>query len=747
MTVHRPLANKAGSAKRICIAFAIGLAPAAAGGADVSLTSTSQPRIAGPYTPVPQQAFAGDGAHVVLPSNDLGMHCDNLDTRIATILPPFNVLHAQVIAKGAKPALLNAQQASVIYSAAANPNDPALAYPPVFTPNGGVYKTNFGTDVLATYLAMYPPGILAPFYKLPATRKNDVGLPVPDVEQLYLGNGQLTLHQQTMPDVTDIVFDPKTNAPTLLHQKPYKANQPQPFRAYEAAWPLFVNFPFGYAADNLNWFAAEGIPITSVDDAGRVNPFPLMRVQASLAGSRKVVASTDVVVPVSAEANCRNCHLPAPYGNGLATTALKNPTLPTDDPAKAKVLELASEEWASNINTLRLHDIRYKTNIYTGYNGKTGAAKQPVLCQTCHYSPALDLAQLGPQSGNGLEQTAHETNSRVMHWVHGNMTLNGAPLFPLMPPPNDSRRTSPPGNPINKFTNDTLQASCYQCHPGERTECLRGTMFANAGVVCQDCHGQMTQVGDDFSKNLPGGTFILAADYYTNPKTPRVPWANEPTCGSCHTGDASSNLSGKSGTIPAGDTIRLLQAYLTTDAKATPILPTNLRFAEPRVTSGPAKGNPQLFRLSTDSHGGVFCEGCHGPTHAEYPVLNAASNDNVTATQLQGHTGKVLECDTCHSGSLGTTLAGPHGLHPVGKTYSPSWVSAHGDYTEGHGTSTCQACHGTHGQGTVLAIAAIDRPNLHCDGGGKLCPGGEKTITLPKDTAVSCDLCHRNPIH
>lgn len=713
---------------------------------NVSLTSTSQGRVAGPYTPVPVQTLKNDGAHVVLPSNDLGMHCDNLDTRIATILPPFNVVHAQVIARGTKPTLLTGTDATVTYSAAANPNDPALAYPPVTTASGGIYKTDFGSDLLLTYTALYPAGLLPPFFAVKGTTLNDLGLPMPDLEQLYLGNGALTLHQQTMPDVRSITFDPKTNVPTSIKLRAFKANDPQPFRAYEAAWPLFINFPFGYAASNLNWFAAEGIPMTSVDDAGRINPFPLIRVQAKLNSTGKVAASTDVVVPVSAEANCRSCHEPAPYGNGIATGQLSTPAVPTQDPQYGRVLELASEEWAADINELQLHDQLHGTKIYTGYSTKTGTAPQPVLCQTCHYSPALDLAQLGPQSGNGLQQTVHETNSRVMHWSHGNIMVNGSKLFPDMPPPNDARRTVPLGSPPNSFTMGVLQASCYQCHPGQRTECLRGTMYASAGQVCQDCHGQMAQVADDFSKNQPGGGFILRSDFYTNPTTPRVPWANEPTCGSCHTGDAANNMAGASGTVVSEDMITLAQAYLANDPKATPILPTNMRFAEPRVTTGTAAGNPQLFRLSTDSHGGVFCEGCHGPTHGEYPVYNAASNDNLTTTELQGHPGKLLECDTCHTGGLGNTLAGPHGMHPVGKTYTPAWVSSHGDYVDGRGTSECKACHGLRGEGTFLARTAIARANLQCgEGGGTLCKGGR--VTLPAATLVSCNLCHSNPIH
>jgi hypothetical protein len=56
---------------------------------------------------VPQQSLAGDGRHRIVVANDLGMHCADLDSRVVSILPPYNVLHAQVIATGTKPTLLD----------------------------------------------------------------------------------------------------------------------------------------------------------------------------------------------------------------------------------------------------------------------------------------------------------------------------------------------------------------------------------------------------------------------------------------------------------------------------------------------------------------------------------------------------------------------------------------------------------------------------------------------------------------
>jgi hypothetical protein len=91
------------------------------------------------------------------------------------------------------------------------------------------------------------------------------------------------------------------------------------------------------------------------------------------------------------------------------------------------------------------------------------------------------------------------------------------------------------------------------------------------------------------------------------------------------------------------------------------------------------------------------------------------------------------------------TLSGPHGMHPVGNGgNSASWVARHGDYVDTHGRADCAACHGTKGEGTVLAVADIARPGLSCEG-GSLCVGKETTITLPAATKIGCGLCHANP--
>jgi len=702
---------------------------------EVSINSTSQN---GPLlnTSVPELLTLGQPGYSIFAINDLGMHCGDFDTRISSILPPFNVLHAQVIKKGSEPEILDEDSGtSVMYSASSNPFDPILSGigpggEPVLSSvtAGNVYKTNFwdiasGTGesiALNAYRPFYPPGILDAFAPVV-----DQGLPMPDVERLYLGDGMLAADQQSMPGTI----------------APYVANDGQHFGQYVGSMPFFLDFPFGYTASDVNWFEAAGIPVAAFDDAGRENPYPLYRVQAHNAGG-DLLASVDTVAPISGEANCQGCHgATIDGGNGAAIRNLDDVATTLDDPQLAEIPLEVSKEYAADINILRLHDQKHGTLL----EGST-----PVVCQTCHYTPALDLAQVGPRGpendvsagnpSNGRDQVKNKSMSNVMHSHHAAVTDEDENLmFPSMPPPVDSA-----GNfrdPL--LADDILQQTCYQCHPGRRTDCLRGAM-ANGGMLCQDCHGDMAQVGDDFSRNVTpanAGAFELASDFYTNPDTPRVPWAHEPGCGSCHTGDAMDNMYDLATTIGSPDDgIRLMQAWLVDDAKATPIVPTNKRFAEDVVA---ATGNPQLYRVST-GHEGVLCEACHGATHAIFPNANPSANDNVASMQLQGHAGLISECSTCHTGDMGDALDGPHGMHAVG--------SAGKDFAEGdheriakNNPDACRACHGQNGEGTVLSAMFTDRI-LKCDDSTAFCPDGNNQL-FAKGYQVTCTDCHENELN
>ncbi len=53
-----------------------------------------------------------------------------------------------------------------------------------------------------------------------------------------------------------------------------------------------------------------------------------------------------------------------------------------------------------------------------------------------------------------------------------------------------------------------------------------------------------------------------------------------------------------------------------------------------------------LFREST-GHGGLYCEACHDSTHAV--ATSREENDTIKFMQLQGHSGTLSDCTTCHS--------------------------------------------------------------------------------------------------
>jgi hypothetical protein len=706
-----------------------------------SINSTSQNRSEIPLNPVVQKARVSLKDFRIVATNDLGMHCGDLDHRVASILPPFNVVHSQVIRKNLGPRILAADEADVYYSAAFNAKDPALQRPPV----APVYKTNFwdqnprtGKNTLAfdAYDPFYPSGILGLF---PLTF--DIGLPVPDVERLYPDpgdrTGTLAADQEAMPSVKQI--DPPSS-------NPYSANILQKFQRFNTDYPFFTVFrsAFGYLLKDRKWFAAEGIPIAPVDDFGRKNPYPLMRIQAkdktgSLTGIKgQILASVDTVVPVSAEADCYRCHTSSiDGGNGQAACL---PGLDSNCPVEgsptnrsgvafavaranqdtAGVPAAVSREWAADWNIIRLHDAKHpKTSL---------ANSTPVVCQKCHYSPALDLAHFGPVGpsvdANGKEQTIHRSNSRVMHAFHGNLDL----FKFTMPKPNSPARTDPTtGKPVvNARVQSILNQTCYQCHPGRDTNCLRGAMFSG-GLVCQDCHGDMKKVGNDFSAKFPTVPFPAGADL-----NKRIPWASEPGCQSCHTGDALTTLAQTDpNVIPAKDGIRLFQAYRTNDANAIPISSPTSRFAENQVD-----GKRVLYRLSKDDHAGIFCQGCHGSTHAEWPVQPSSgsiiANDNQPAIQLQGHPGTLIECIACHqAGTLPLSLDGPHGLHPVNDS---RWVEGHGSFEDS--LPSCQTCHGKNGEGTALAKAAKARKfNVE-----------DKNVNISKGQLVGCGICHENPM-
>ena len=229
-------------------------------------------------------------------------------------------------------------------------------------------------------------------------------------------------------------------------------------------------------------FIADGIPLTPYDDAGRKNPYPMVKVVARDAGGTQL-AQARVVLPVSDEMSCASCH-------GSNTGAAAKP--------------LAG--WANNpnpdrdykTNILALHDEKslsvkaYKDALAAkGYNAAglaaTAAAGRPILCAACHASNAL--AGTGIAGIKPLTTAIHTYHAMVKDAVTGQV--------------------------LDSINN---RSACYQCHPGSTTKCLRGVMGnavlanGNAAIDCQGCHGTMANVGS----------------------ATRTGWLDQPNCQACH---------------------------------------------------------------------------------------------------------------------------------------------------------------------------------------------------------------------
>jgi hypothetical protein len=539
----------------------------------------------------------------VLATNDLGMHCVDADFSVFSILPPYNVVNAQVVRRSGtgRPVVVNDSIVTLRYEAVRDPSGSINS-----TSRRG-NKTNFWSYAAQTYGA-----------------------------RLADGQGLKGLY---MP----------ADAPTVAQRS------------------------FAWNADG-GLFKAEGVPILPVDDAGNVNRYPLLRVVAIEKATGRVVTSTDVVLPVSEETTCVNCHATGQAAARDATVAWS---------IKAN-LDIQSRE-----NVLLLHDHEHGTNLF---------AARPVLCASCHYSPALDLAGAGPND----TQSTHKLMSAVMHDFHADKMRDatGAPL-PDGWLAQGERLPAPDAQ------------SCYQCHPGKSTQCLRGAM--TDAVTCQNCHGDMKSVGGAFA--LRSGGSIDGR----NDGNARRPWQDLPRCQSCHTGDATSHAT-LDPSLMATDGIRTLVAFSPDDPAASPFLATNKRFAE---------NEGKLYRYSK-GHSGVACEGCHNSTHAIWANPIDTHNDNVAAKQLQGHAGTISECSTCHApGSLSLTLRGPHGMHNVNDA---RWTREHKSLAESN-LQACAACHGADFRGTVLSRTAAVRTWSTEYG----------TRTVAKGQVVGCYDCHNGP--
>jgi uncharacterized membrane protein YgcG len=212
-----------------------------------------------------------------------------------------------------------------------------------------------------------------------------------------------------------------------------------------------------------------------------------------------------------------------------------------------------------------------------------------MMCSNCHgtVNPQLDILQRH-DAAMGTTFVADQAKG-IVH------------LCSECHPDNALGMAGKPGMPslseaMHSFHQDKMSVTpqaaaatpgCYNCHPGQKTQCLRGIM-ARAGKTCSDCHGDMA---------------TLAASIQSG----RRPWIDMPKCGDCHDANHAEN--------------------------------TNTLYRNSLLTNS----------VAGDMNGRIYCEACHNSTHAELVSANAV--DPTISKKFQGDSYWIWNCNVCHSGN------------------------------------------------------------------------------------------------
>jgi hypothetical protein len=186
-----------------------------------------------------------------------------------------------------------------------------------------------------------------------------------------------------------------------------------------------------------------------------------------------------------------------------------------------------------------------------------------MMCSNCHgtTNPQLSILQ-AHDAYNGTTLAADQARGTVHACAecHSDNAL-GAPGKPGV-----SSLSLAMHNFHKDKMNVTPQAAattpgCYNCHPGPKTQCMRGIM-ERAGKTCVDCHGDMNQI----TASLQNG---------------RQAWIDLPKCGDCHDAGHAEN-------------------------------------------SNTLYRNSVLVNAPEGMSGKIYCEACHNGTHAELATANPA---------------------------------------------------------------------------------------------------------------------------
>ncbi|NJD05410.1 MAG: cytochrome C, partial [Methylococcaceae bacterium] len=612
---------------------------------------------------------------VVLPYADLtlpgtGDYRYQNHNEVVTAYSAFSTLNAVAYKKAFQPPVLDGDQAAAKYAAASNPNDPVGA---------GSINTTSQNWPLNADITKSAPFESAKIQKTDMWELFERPASDPRVEW-YVSKSWVS--QVPHYDGRDVAPDEGYVLAPLPGQyatpegaqgrfmpgrgNPYAANELQDFTAYNPVEQRHI---------------ARAIPLTDIDDSGRVNPYPLLRVQIEEKDTGKTVAA-DAVVGTARDVHCRECHAkgkiaandqfdwdsiqqayhsskfygenPTKAASGCWTAAPFCSTsysapkfLASVDREGNPSDSIFDQEFAASRNIGALHDFYDWTEEVGAQNGGPSADGSgyawdgPFPCSSCHRSRiSAEVGDPWVWTFTGFRGANQPTDSvgtlsEVIHNFHEQLQLNPDDPGKILREANGRPKLWDPAtgaNPNTLFPTVKdgealpMEQNCLRCHGGHREPLYRDRMYT-AGVTCYDCHGDMRAVGSAFEKAKPG----------TGGATRRLGWYEQPDCGSCHTGDAIRGQDGSGGYYSAGV---MKRAFEDSDRTASPRTPITTRFAvqpgnritmpgietdvmedEYRYRDKPYFRGIQvaLYRNSRDTHGNVPCAACHGGAHENWP--------------------------------------------------------------------------------------------------------------------------------
>jgi hypothetical protein len=242
-----------------------------------------------------------------------------------------------------------------------------------------------------------------------------------------------------------------------------------------------------------NHFEATAIPALPYDDAMNWNPYQtaVIKLQTAAGGTPR---KTKVVLPVSDELNCSQCH-----AQGMDATG-----------------NIGGGSASVDTNILAIHDYYHGTSGLTS-TGPDLLKMRPVLCASCHADNAIGR----PGDGHSLPL------SQAMHGWHAQFPDAGC----YSCHPGEATQCLRTGIGGMGYLGDEPSCQAGLCHGGMSqvaNSIGQGREPWLQEPSCEQCHGSNYATGQDLYRHVKGHGGLLCAACHNSPHAwwPSKMWAD-----------------------------------------------------------------------------------------------------------------------------------------------------------------------------------------------------------------------------